>query len=78
MFGSLRFGLFGFRKFGQNTKTLKLAKVGLAKVGLAKVGHDRKRAVEHMTRYFKGTQHTCLRLEPRKMVQTSLLELIGR
>ena len=34
-------------KFGQNTKTLKLAKVGqhsetlkLAKVGLAKVGHD--------------------------------------
>ena len=27
------FGLFGFRKFGQNTKTLKLAKVGLAKVG---------------------------------------------
>ena len=29
------------RKFDQNTKKLKLAKVGLAKVGLAKVGHDR-------------------------------------
>ena len=28
------------RKLGQNTKTLKLAKVGLAKVCLAKVGHD--------------------------------------
>ena len=28
-------------KFGQNTKTLKLAKVGLAKVGLGKVAHDR-------------------------------------
>ena len=28
-------------KIGQNTKTLKLAKIGLAKVGLAKVGHDR-------------------------------------
>ena len=27
------FGPFGFRKFGQNTKTPKLAKVGLAKVG---------------------------------------------
>ena len=35
-------GFFGFRKFGQNTKTLKLAKVGLAKVGLARVGHDRR------------------------------------
>ena len=32
-FGVLEFGLFGFKKFGQNTKTLKLAKVGLAKVG---------------------------------------------
>ena len=31
----LGFGLFGFRKFDQNTKTLKLAKVGLAKVGQA-------------------------------------------
>ena len=30
---SLGFVLFGFRKFGQNTETLKLAKVGLAKVG---------------------------------------------
>ena len=28
VFGSLGFGLFGFTKFGQNTKTLKLAEVG--------------------------------------------------
>ena len=41
----LGFGLFGCRKFGPNTETLNLAKVGLAKVGqhsealkLAKVG----------------------------------------
>ena len=34
-FRSLGFGLFWFRKFGQNTETLKLAKVGLAKVGRA-------------------------------------------
>ena len=49
----LGFGLFGCRKFGPNTETLNLAKVGLAKVGQhsealklakvgwAKVGHDR-------------------------------------
>ena len=29
-------------------------------------------------RNLEGTQHTCLRLEPREMVQTSLLELVGR
>ena len=26
-----------------------------------------KRAVNQLIRYFKGTQHTCLRLEPREM-----------
>ena len=54
VFGLLGLGFLVFRKFGQNTETLKLAKVGLAKVGqahnwpksvkelagLAKVGHD--------------------------------------
>ena len=30
---SLGFVLFGFRKFGQNTQTLIMAKVGLAEVG---------------------------------------------
>ena len=29
-------------------------------------------------RHLKGTQHTCLRLEPREMVQKGLLELVGR
>ena len=33
VFGSLGFGLSGFRKFAQNTNTPKLAKVCLAKVG---------------------------------------------
>ena len=28
-------------------------------------------------RYLKGTQHTCLRLEPRQMVQKGLLEVVG-
>ena len=37
-----------------------------------------KRAVKQLIRYLKGTQHTCLRLEPREMVQTGLLELVGR
>ena len=37
-----------------------------------------KRAVKKLIRYLKGTQHTCLRLEPREMVQTSLLELVSR
>ena len=36
---------FGFRKFGQNTKTLKLAKVGLAKVA-----QDRKDRVGHQAK----------------------------
>ena len=31
-----------------------------------------------MIRYLKGAQHTCLRPEPRVMVQTGLLELVGR
>ena len=34
--------------------------------------------MKQLIRYFKGTQHTCLRLEPRGMVQKSLLELVGR
>ena len=39
---------------------------------------ESKRAVKQLIRYLKGTHHTCLRLEPREMVQTSLLELVGR
>ena len=36
-----------------------------------------KRAVKQLIRYLKGTQRTCLlRLEPREMVQTGLLELV--
>ena len=30
---------------------------------------ESKRAVKQLTRYLKGTQHTCLRLEPCQMVQ---------
>ena len=37
-----------------------------------------KRAVKQLIRCLKGTQHTCLLLEPREMVQTGLLELVGR
>ena len=39
---------------------------------------ESKRAVKQLMRYLKGTQHTCLRLEPREMVQKGLLELVGR
>ena len=39
---------------------------------------ESKRAVKQLIRYLKGTQHTCLRLEPRGMVQKGLLELVGR
>ena len=39
---------------------------------------ESKRAVKQFMRYLKGTQHTSLRLEPREMVQTGLLELVGR
>ena len=39
---------------------------------------ESKRAVKQLTRYLKGTQHTCLRLEPRETVQTDLLEIVGR
>ena len=39
---------------------------------------ESKRAVKQLIRYLQGTQHTCLRLEPREMVQTGLLELVGR
>ena len=39
---------------------------------------ESKRAVKQFRRYFKGTRHTSLRLEPRGMVQKGLLELVGR
>ena len=39
---------------------------------------ESKRAVKQLIRYLKGTQHTCLRLEPRGLVQKDLLELLGR
>ena len=39
---------------------------------------ESKRAVKQLIQYLKGTQHTCLRLEPREMVQTGWLELVGR
>ena len=38
---------------------------------------ENKRAVKQLIRYLKGTQHTCLRLEPRGMVHKGLLELVG-
>ena len=34
--------------------------------------------MKQLIRYLKGTQHTCLRLEPRRMVQKGLLQLVGR
>ena len=39
---------------------------------------ESKRAVKHLIRCLKGTQHTCLRLEPRGIVQKGLLALVGR
>ena len=39
---------------------------------------ESKRAVKQLIRYLKDTQHTCLRLEPREMVQKGLLELDSR
>ena len=39
---------------------------------------ESKRAVKQLIRFLKGTQQTCLRLEPREMVQKGLLELVGR
>ena len=39
---------------------------------------ESKRAVKQLMRYLTGTQHTCLRLEPREMVQKGLLEIVGR
>ena len=39
---------------------------------------ESKRGVKHLIRCLKGTQHTCLLLEPREMVQTGLVELVGR
>ena len=43
----LGFGLFGFRKFDQNTKTQKLAKVGLAQIGQA---HDWPKSVKKLAK----------------------------
>ena len=43
-----------------------------------KLTTESKRAVEQLIRYLKGTQHTCLRLEPGEMVQKGSLELVGR
>ena len=41
--------------------------------------HDREQArSEVVDTISQVTQHTCLRLEPREMVQTGLLELVGR
>ena len=40
--------------------------------------HKSKRAVNQLLRNLKCTQHTCLRLGPRGMVQTGLLEFVGR
>ena len=34
--------------------------------------------MKQLTRYLKGTQHACLRLEPGGMVQKGLLDLVGR
>ena len=39
---------------------------------------ESKHAVKQFIRYLKGTQHTCLRLEPREMVQKGFLEPVGR
>ena len=39
---------------------------------------ESKRAVKQLIRYLQGTQHTCLRFEPRGIVQKGLLELVGR
>ena len=38
---------------------------------------ESKRTVYQLLRYLKGTRHTCLRLEPREMVQKGLLEIVG-
>ena len=37
-----------------------------------------ERAVKQLIRYLNGTQHTCLRLEQRGMVQKGVLQLVGR
>ena len=39
---------------------------------------ESKRPVKQLTRYLKGTQHNCFRLEPREMVQKGWLEVVGR
>ena len=40
---------------------------------------ESQRAVKQLIRHLGGTQHTCLRLEPRALVQKKgLLELVGR
>ena len=37
---------------------------------------ESKRAVKQLMRHLKGTQQTCLRLEPRETVQKGLLEIV--
>ena len=39
---------------------------------------ESKRAVKQLIRCLKGTQHTCLRLEPREMDQKGLLKIVSR
>ena len=39
---------------------------------------ESKRALKQLIRYLKGTEDTCLRREPREMVQEGLLELVGQ
>ena len=39
---------------------------------------ESKRAAKQFIRYLKGTQHTCLRLEPRGMFKKVLLALVDR
>ena len=34
--------------------------------------------MKQLIRYLRGTQHTCLRIEPRDMLQKDLLKLVGR
>ena len=39
---------------------------------------ESKHAVKQLIRYLRSTQHTCLRLEPRELVQTGWMEDVGR
>ena len=39
---------------------------------------ENQHAVKQVIRYLKGTQNTCLRLEPHNSVQKGMIELVGR